>query len=97
MVAIFITYGQALHEEITAIMDHQSIKGFTGWETVSGCGSRGGEPHLGTHAWPTMNSAIYAVVEKSKADRFIEALSALDKENGNLGLRAFWWNIEGSI
>lgn len=79
-------------------MSHRGIKGYTGWDAVAGRGSNGGEPHLGSHAWPTMNSAIYSFVEgKSEADKFLAALSELDKKNSNLGLRAFWWEIGGSI
>lgn len=98
MIAIFITYNQALHEEVLEIMSHRGIKGYTSWESVAGRGSDSGEPHLGTHAWPTMNSAIYSFVDsESVAERFLESLSELNKKNEHLGLRAFWWEIGGSI
>ncbi len=57
----------------------------------------GGEPHLGDYAWPTLNSAMIAMVEEPKASEFIEALRRIDKANEQLGLRAFWWEVEGTL
>ncbi len=98
MIAIFITYNQALHDEILEVMSHRGVKGYTGWDSVVGRGSENGEPHLGSHAWPTMNSAIYSVVDSEHvAERFLDELSALNRKNEQQGLRAFWWEIGGTI
>ena len=58
MKAIFISFNQAYYEAIVSIMDRNNIRGFTYWEEVQGRGSKNGEPHYGSHAWPTLNSAI---------------------------------------
>ena len=66
MKAVFITYNQALTERIMAMLDDNGVRGFTKWGLTEGRGSRDGEPHYGTHAWPAMNASILAVVEDAK-------------------------------
>ena len=97
MKAVFITFNQAFYEEVIAIMDYNRIKGFTYWESVQGRGSKTGEPHYGSHAWPTINGAIMAMVREDIVDTFLESLRNLDKESEQQGLRAFVWGIEKSI
>lgn len=97
MKAIFISFNQAYFETIQHIMDRNNIRGFTYWEEVQGRGSKNGEPHYGSHAWPTLNSAILAMVEDEKVDLFLDVLHKLDIQTEAQGLRAFVWNIEKSI
>ncbi len=97
MKAIMITFHQAYYETILGLMDRNNIRGFTYWENVQGRGSKTGEPHYGSHAWPTMNSAIYTVVEDEKVSRFMDVLQKLDKQTEALGLRAFVMNVEQMI
>ena len=73
------------------------IRGFTGWEELKGAGSKDGEPLLGTHAWPSMNSALISVREDEKATSFLARLKKLDDENKEQGLRAFAWDVVASI
>ena len=51
----------------------------------------------GSHAWPSMCSAIITVVDEAKVAPLLDALHALDVETPQLGLRAFVWNIEQTI
>lgn len=97
MKGIFVSFNQALFEDIKAIMDRMNIKGFTSWETVSGRGSNTGEPHIGSHAYPTLNSAFFIVTEDDKAEHFLKALHRLDKKFEVQGLRAFSWSVEQTI
>lgn len=97
MKAIFISFNQAYYEMILSIMDRNNIRGFTFWETVQGRGTNGGEPHFGSHAWPTLNSAILAMVDDDRVDNFLDLLHKMDKQTEAQGLRAFVWNIEKSI
>lgn len=97
MKSIFISFNQAYYEMIISIMDHNNLRGFTYWDVVQGRGSKTGEPHYGSHAWPTLNSALLVMVEDEKVDSFLEQLRAIDKETEALGLRAFTWNIEKTI
>lgn len=97
MKSIFITYDQAHHENVINALDESNARGYTFFEGVGGRGSKQGEPHLGSHAWPSMNSAIITVVEDNQVTPLLNRLQRLDIENPLLGLRAFVWNIEQSI
>ena len=97
MKAIFISFNQAYYEMILSIMDRNNIRGFTYWEEVQGRGSKNGEPHYGSHAWPTLNSAILAMVPDEKVDPFLDLLHKMDLQTEAQGLRAFVWNIAKSI
>lgn len=97
MKAVMITYDQAHHERILNLLDHLNCRGFTSWPQVQGRGSKTGEPHYGSHAWPSMSSAILTIVPDERAQSLLDGLRAIDEETPRLGLRAFTWNIENSI
>ncbi len=97
MKSVLITFDQAYYERILALLDRLNCRGFTYLDRVQGRGSKTGEPHFGTHAWPSMNSAIITMVEDARVDPLLEALHKMDKQTEQLGLRAFVWNIERSI
>lgn len=97
MKTVFITFDQAYYERILNILDRQNCRGFTYFEQVQGRGSKTGEPHYGSHAWPSMCSAIITIVQDERVDGLLEVLHKLDKATEQLGLRAFVWNIENSI
>ncbi|MBQ5753223.1 MAG: hypothetical protein IIV91_03340 [Alistipes sp.] len=97
MKAIFISCNQALYEEIRHIMAQQGVRGYTALEELIGCGTATGEPHLGDAVWPTLNSALLAVVEDGQCGPFMAALRDLDERNPQLGLRAFWWEVGGTL
>ncbi len=97
MKSIMITFNQALRESIVDILDSLDIRGYTFWANVQGRGSESGEPHYGSHAWPTLNSAIMVVTESKKVQSLLDRLNHLDKQSEMQGLRAFVWNIEQSI
>lgn len=97
MKAVFVSCAQSMFDEVQNIMKEMEIRGFTGWEELMGAGSKDGEPHLGTHAWPAMNSALISVMEDEKATAFMARLKKLDEENREQGLRAFAWDVVASI
>ena len=80
-----------------ALLDRHNCRGFSYWQQVQGRGPVKGEPHYGSHAWPSMCSAIITVVDEAKVAPLLDALHALDVETPQLGLRAFVWNIEQTI
>ena len=88
---------QSMYDEVLNIMEELGIRGFTGWEELIGRGSNEGEPHLGNHAWPSMNSALISVAEDEKAAEFLARLRKLDEENQEQGLRAFAWEVTSMI
>jgi nitrogen regulatory protein PII len=97
MKSVFISYNQAYKDRILELLDRMSLRGFTMWDTVQGRGSKTGEPHYGSHAWPTLNAAILTVVPDEKADDLLERLRRMDELTEQQGLHAFVWNIEKMI
>lgn len=97
MKSIFISFDQAYYEQILLILNYNHVRGFTRWEEVQGRGSKTGDPHYGTHAWPSLNSSILTVVNDNKVEILLKELKALDDTSELMGLRAFVWNVEQSI
>lgn len=97
MKSVFVSYNQAFHEEILDILNKTGLRGYTSWEQVQGKGSHTGDPHLGDHAWPTLNSAMLCIVEDRNLADLLGRLKELDQTSPAMGLRAFSWNIEESI
>lgn len=97
MKSVLITFDQAHFEQIMAVLNHLNCRGYTRIEQVQGRGSDKGEPHLGSHAWPAMNSAILSVVDDDRVAPLLEALRAIDTRSPQLGLRAFVWHVEQTI
>ena len=80
--------------DIANAMEKLGVRGFTMWQDIAGRGSQTGDPHLGNHAWPTMNNALLTFVPAEKVDDILAQLRAMDEETPALGLRAFVWNVE---
>jgi hypothetical protein len=93
MKALFISYNQALTDRVNELLDRRHIRGYSKWELTQGRGSATGEPHMGTHTWPSVNSSVLAIVEDEKVAPALEALRALDAELQMQGLRAFVWDV----
>ena len=97
MQSILITFDQAHYQAIVDLLEKSNCRGFTSWPEVQGRGSHTGEPHYGSHAWPSMASAIITVVEDHRVDPLLEQLRRMDEESPKLGLRAFVWPITKQI
>ncbi|WP_044189082.1 PG0541 family transporter-associated protein [Porphyromonas sp. COT-290 OH860] len=95
--SVFIAYNQAYHPLILRILRHLSLKGYTSWAETPGQGTHQGDPHLGSHAWPTMNSSMLVVIPGEKVPQLLSDLKALDEATPEQGLRAFVWSIEQTI
>lgn len=93
MKAAFISYNQAFVEEIENILNQLSIRGFTRWSEVQGRGTKTGEPHLGSHAWPSKNMSTLCIVEDNIAPILKKRIQALDHSAPQQGLRVFFWEI----
>ena len=82
--------------ELVELLDQFGCRGFTMWQDIAGRGGVSGEPHLGNHAWPTMNNAILTFVPDEKVDDILAGLREKDEETPDLGIRAFVWDVEKS-
>ena len=97
MKAVFIPYNQTHKEYILELLEKSNIRGFSMWDSVQGKGSESGEPHYGTHAWPTLNGAILTIIPDEKTDELLRKLHEMDKGNKNLGLHAYVWSVEKMV
>lgn len=96
MKAVMLVFNQANSEKVEFIFDRLKIRGFTWWSEVKGRGSETGDPRMGTHTWPELNSAAMTIIPDDLVDVLLEKVKKLDETNKEVGLRAFVWNIEKS-
>lgn len=89
MKAVFISFYQAFYDEVIDVLDKLEIRGFTYWPEVQGRGSKTGEPHYGTHAWPTLNAAVLTFVEDDKVKPLLDEIKRLDDSAPQQGIHAF--------
>ena len=97
MQAIFIAYDQAHHVAILDILERSSCRGFTSFGETQGKGSKTGDPHFGSHAWPSLGGAILTIVEDERVETLLTKLKKLDESKPLLGLRAFVWEVSRTI
>jgi len=97
MKSIFIAFDQGYSEQIITILNYNHVRGFTRWEEVQGRGSVSGEPHFGSHAWPSLNSSIITVVDDEKVKPILAELRSLEATSKLMGIRAFVWNVEDGM
>ena len=97
MKAVLISHNQALSEEVEDILDDLDIRGYTQWVDVNGGGSHSGEPHMGTHTWPSLNNVLLTITPDDKVKDLLSKLSELNLQVEEQGLRAFVLNVEDSI
>ena len=93
MKAVFIVFNQANTERVEYMFDRLGIRGYTWWSNVQGRGTETGEPRMGTHTWPEMNSASLAIIPDEKVDTLLEKVRKLDEVNKEVGVRAFVWEV----
>lgn len=97
MKSLMIVYNQAHNALVQGALDKCSVRGFTKWNDVEGRGSVKGEPHYGTHAWPSKNMATLAVVEDNQLKELLAELKKINDSAPKQGLRAFLWEAESVI
>lgn len=94
MKAVMIVCNMIINEEVQELLDKLNMRGFTQWNDVQGKGSDKGEPHMGTHIWPSLNSAFLVVTPEEKVKQLMDEVKELEKSASKQGIRAFVWNIE---
>ncbi len=97
MKAIFIAFDQAYYEQIVELLPRLGCRGFTAWQEVQGRGTTTGDPHYGTHAWPSLASAMMTMVEDQHVDNVLNTLHQMDLNKPKLGLRAWVLPVERCI
>jgi len=97
MKAVMIVFNQANTERVEYMFDKLGIRGFTWFSDVKGRGSETGEPRMGTHTWPEMNSTAITIIPDEAVDGLLEAVKKMDEINNEVGVRAFVWNVEKAV
>lgn len=97
MKAVMIIFNQSHTERVEYMLDKLEIRGYTWFSEVKGRGSESGEPRMGTHTWPELNSSVITIVPREALDNLLDAVRKLDEINKEVGIRAFVWNIERTI
>ncbi|MCD6385808.1 hypothetical protein J7M23_08525 [Candidatus Sumerlaeota bacterium] len=94
MKAIFLVHNVGISDELEELLKKVGIENFTRWERVQGVGQSSG-PHLGTHIWPSINSALFVVADDEKAKVLLEGVRQLrtDPLFSKEGIKAFCWDI----
>ncbi|GHT16673.1 hypothetical protein AGMMS4956_19550 [Bacteroidia bacterium] len=97
MKAVFITYGQSLTDSVEDVLNKLHIRGFTRWTETQGRGSQQGEPHYGTHAWPSKNGTVLTIVQDDEAKHLLSALRNINEQADEQGLGAFVWDVTDQL
>ncbi len=97
MKAVFIAFNQANTERVEFMFDQMGIRGYTWWSEVKGRGTSTGEPRMGTHTWPEMNSAAMTVVPDELVQPLLDNIKKMDEINKDVGVRAFVWEITQAV
>lgn len=94
MKAVMIVYNHGITEEVDEALEKLNIRGFTRFLDVHGQGSKKGEPHLGTHIWPSKNAVVITVIEDYLVESLLEKVKEINAEAEEQGIHAFVWNVE---
>lgn len=97
MKSVFIAFNQANTERVEYMFDKLGIRGYTWWSDVKGRGTNTGEPRMGTHTWPEMNSAAMAIIPDDLVEPLLNSIKRMDEINKEVGVRAFVWDIIQSV
>ncbi|MEJ5302132.1 MAG: hypothetical protein HPY80_01580 [Bacteroidales bacterium] len=97
MKTVFIVFNQALSEKVDQALKNAGIRGYSKWQDMMGVGSHEGEPHLGTHTWPALNSGILTIVDDEKVDVLLGEVQKINEVAESQGIHAFVWNVEKMI
>lgn len=97
MKAVMIVYNHGITEEVAEALEALGIRGYTKFLNVHGQGSEKGEPHLGTHIWPSQNAVVLTIVKDELVEPLLEKVNQINQEAEEQGIHAFVWNIEKMV
>lgn len=97
MKAVMIVFNHGITEEVHEALEGLEIRGYTKFLNVLGQGSEKGEPHLGSHIWPSLNAVVLTVIKDELVDPLLEKVKEINQEAEEQGIHAFVWNIEKMV
>ncbi len=93
MKLLIIVFNEAIEEEVTEILEANSVVGYTKWTKVMGRGKASGF-HVMTQVWPKANNAMMIAAEDEQAVNVIEGIRGLRKTLAHEGVKAFLLPLE---
>ncbi len=93
MKMIFITYYEAVDDEVMAVLSDTGAETYTKWTEIKGKGGASG-PHLGSHVWPKENNALAVCVEDEQAPELMDGIRKLRDKMRHEGIKAFQLPVE---
>lgn len=86
MLMLFIIYSNAVDEEMVELVKNHS-DGYTKFRGVQGEGH--GEPHLGSHVWPSINNCMMVVIDNKNEKALVSDLHELENKFSGIGIKVF--------
>lgn len=96
MKLVMIIYNASIEEEVQECMNKCELTEFTKIPSLYGKGKHSGA-HMGTHIWPSTNSALLLACEDEKATKILGEVENLKGRFESLGVKAFMVNLERLI
>lgn len=97
MKAVMIIFNHGITEEVNEALEGLKIRGYTRFLDVHGVGTVDGEPHLGSHVWPTKNSVIFTIIQDDLVDPLLDKIKEIDREAKEQGIHAFVLPVEKMV
>jgi len=97
MKAVMIVFNHGITEEVNEALEELNIRGYTRFLNVHGQGSVDGEPHLGSHIWPSLNSVVLTIIEDDKVESLLEKVKEINSEAEKQGIHAYVFPVEKMV
>ena len=97
MKSVMIVFNHGITEEVNDALEELGIRGYTRFLNVHGQGSVDGEPHLGTHIWPSQNAVILTVIDDDKVDPLLEKVKEINSFAEKQGIHAFVFPVDKMV
>ncbi len=96
MKAVMVVFNESIEVEVADALAAAGVEFYTKFPRVLGSGAGSG-PRLGNDVWPGTNTALLAVASDELAAALVNRVRELRKRLADVGLRAFWWDMEGMV
>jgi len=96
MKAVSVVYNEAIDEEVMEAFSRAGLEHYTKFTRVLGSGPGSGA-RLDDHVWPGANRVLLVFAEEEWVSALVREIGKLRESLSSEGLRAFWWEIEGSV
>ena len=93
MKLLFLSYDIAMHASVLEILEESELGTYTRWSEVQDVSEKG-QPRLGTHIWPGVNSAMIVPVPEEKEEMVMSRIQAFNDRAKFEGIKAYCWKLD---